>query len=197
MLQQYFAQDTDSDLGYMDLGRKSRKRKMTDPGLERQLYKMRKMEDPVSELQDELQLHKQILKDLGLGHPTSISTQERARIRETLKKQTHMKHKTLKKQTNMKHKHSYKESSFGVSDDSEFGMVQIILGKQKKGSSYVISSGYPTKYRLDGNIVPTGFQFIRSWAGYDICGRTVILSKGICEHACSTVCSMYSDMISP
>ena len=66
-----------------------------------------------------------------------------------------------------------------MSDGVELGAVQIFRGKQKKGKSFVIAIGRPTEFTLDDNIVPAGFQFIRNWAGHQVCGRTVLLSKGV------------------
>ena len=124
---------------------------------------------------DELESHRKLLRDLGLGPPASISLKDRETIRAKLQAPVRSPDNVKpRKQT----KHSYKQSSLGVQDCAELGTVQVLHGKQKKGKSFVIAIGHPTKYKLDGNIVPVGYQFIRSWDGHQICGRTVQLYTG-------------------
>ena len=135
------------------------------------------------EVQNELASHKELLHDIGLGPPISVSATSRDAIRERLN--THSR-PPPRPALPVKRKHSYKTSSFGVASDTELGPVQIFAGKQKKGKSVVIAIGQPTEFRLDNNIVPVGFKFIRTWFDHEICGRTVRLPAGVC--VCLCVC---------
>ena len=131
-----------------------------------------------TQLLDELAAHKKLLQDIGLGPPASISLKDRVRIRAKLEAPTRSEANVKSRVQTQKRKHSYKQSSFGVPDGAELGTVQVFRGNQKKGKSFVIAVGHPTVYRLDDNIVPVGFQFLRSWDGHEICGRTVQLYTG-------------------
>lgn len=166
-----------------------------------------------TDLQCQLEEHKELLRDLGLGPPSSLSKEERSMIRARISsdKQAATACSTPPSCDQLslpyKRKHSYDGgSSFGIDKSNELGTVQIYRGTQKKGTSYVIDVGNPSEFRLDKHIVPVtiftdcrvsvpvlcdagmhvhtcllqvGFQFIRSWAGHDICGRTVRQPEGV------------------